>query len=220
MNAEVKVKRGPKFESFTVACTKESSVSRLLELINMTIKDPIEWECSCNQNMCGACAMIINGRPRLACATFVRDIGYNITLEPLSKFPLIKDLKVDRSNIYRILQKVEAYPSGKAKVNTADNERQYLASSCLMCGCCMEVCPDYTGKDEFGSALVMNSLYRTISQEPDIKRKRELLKHYKKQQFIHCTKALSCADVCPLDLPQASMMSRLNHEMLKNMFKH
>lgn len=60
--------------------------------------------------MCGACAMVINGVPRLACSAFLRDIkGDELTLEPLSKFPVIDDLIVDRSIIESNLHRARAY---------------------------------------------------------------------------------------------------------------
>ena len=58
----------------------------------------LAWEHSCLQKKCGACAMVINGRPALACDTRLSDCRQDvITIEPLRKFPVIKDLLVDRS---------------------------------------------------------------------------------------------------------------------------
>ena len=210
MKTEIKIKRGSIFEKYVIDCSEETSVASLLDMINKDSTDPVEWECSCRQNLCGACAMVINGRPALACASFVKDLGTRIRLEPLSAFPLIKDLKVDRSGIHRLLEKLEAYPKEGSHARSADTEGQYQASSCLMCGCCMEICPEYTGKDRFGSALGMNAMYRTVSQEEDSDRRKRLRSLYGKTQLNCCTNSLSCADVCPMHLPITTMMSSLN----------
>jgi len=207
-------KKGSRYDTFHIECSGNMTVAFLLDEINKTAKEPVAWECSCRQKMCGACAMVINGRPRLACNTFVRDIGAGIRLEPLSKFPLIRDLTVDRSGMRDIILKMQAYPTEGAVADYADHERQYLASTCLMCGCCMEVCPGFTGKDDFGSAFAVNSMYRTFSQEKDPERKASLRKGYRKIQNKGCIGALSCAEVCPQKLPQASMMSRINRGLL------
>ena len=54
--------------------------------------------------------MVINGRPALACETFLRDLkGEVITVEPLKKFPTISDLVVDRGVIQENLKKTDAY---------------------------------------------------------------------------------------------------------------
>lgn len=222
MNAEITIRRAEaggresRWEKYTAACTGKSTVAALLAQINETAEDPVDWECSCREGRCGACAMVINGVPRLACAVFVQDIGTRIRLEPLSKFPLIRDLRVDREGIRRLLEKVKSYPLEHAEADSRDSERQYLASSCLLCGCCLEVCPEYTGKDDFGSALLVNCLYRTISQEKDPERRRELKKTYDRNHAANCSKALSCAAVCPMNLPQASIMSRLNAVLPKH----
>ena len=218
MKANVRIKRGGGYAVYETACSGNTTVAKLLDLINMEESDPVEWECSCQQNMCGSCAMLINGRPALACAVFVRDTGENITLEPLTKFPLIKDLKVDRGRIREIASAMKAYPAAGSEADIGGVDRQYLASSCLMCGCCMEVCPNYTGRDLFGGAMAANAMLRTIAQERDKRRRRELSSLYRRNQFNCCTKALSCSEVCPIKLPLASTFSRLNSEMLRAFF--
>jgi len=219
MIANVRIKRSSGFAAYQVECDDDTTVAMLLDNINMNETDPIEWECSCRQNMCGSCAMVINKIPALACASFVRDLGTDIQLEPLSKFPLIKDLKVDRSSIHRMLERLESYHNGDGDADFREHERQYLSASCLMCGLCMEVCPNYTGKNDFGSALAANAMYKTVSQEPDSGRARRLSKTYRKTQFSKCSNSLSCTDVCPLNLPQASTISRINRKMLKRLFR-
>ena len=73
----------------------------------------IRWECSCMQAMCGGCAMVINGVPALACATFADEVkGEELVLEPLSKFPVTADLIVDRGVIYENLNRAKAYLEG------------------------------------------------------------------------------------------------------------
>ena len=215
MNAVVRVKRNGSFTAYKVACTPNTSVAKLLELINMVIDDPIDWECACRQKMCGSCAMVINGRPALACSVFVRELGAKITLEPLSKFPLIKDLRVDRSVMERMIEENRVFLSGTSPADSREHERQYLAASCLMCGCCMEVCPNCSGKDLFGGAMLMNRIYKTASQETDSRARKKLLKSYRNTQFADCSKSLSCADVCPMKLPIPSTFSRLNAKLLR-----
>jgi len=215
--AKLKIKRKTGYKIYEAVCSENSTVAGLLDIINLEESDPVEWECSCRQNMCGSCAMLINKRPSLACSAFVRNTGTDITLEPLSKFPLIKDLKVDRSIIHRLFEKMKVYIDENTIPNFDDTERQYLSASCLQCGCCMEVCPNYTGEDLFGGAMLMNGIFKTISQENSKKHLKELSGIYAKTQFGICTKALSCAEVCPVKLPQASTFSRLNAISLKNL---
>lgn len=86
------------WQEFEFDGSKNSSVATVLKELNSrtplkdnsgTIVTPISWECSCMVRKCGACAMLINERPRLACSTFLHTLkGSTITLEPLSNFRL------------------------------------------------------------------------------------------------------------------------------------
>ena len=106
----------PYWQEFSYEWKENQTVAGMLEELNY--KDDltdingnparrIQWECSCLQGMCGACAMVINHRPALACETFLRDLrGETVTLEPLRKFPTVCDLVVDRGIIQENLKKV------------------------------------------------------------------------------------------------------------------
>ena len=97
------------WQSFTYNGPEHVTVSAILDALNYTDDlfdtegkpaDRIRWECSCMQAVCGGCAMVINGVPALACATYADNVkGKELVLEPLSKFPVIADLIVDRSVI-------------------------------------------------------------------------------------------------------------------------
>ena len=115
------------WQEFEFDGSKNSSVANVLKELNSRtpLKDnsgnivtPISWECSCMVRKCGACAMLINERPRLACSTFLHMLkGSTITLEPLSKFPLVRDLIVDRSNLFENLKKLNLWLESEAYMN-------------------------------------------------------------------------------------------------------
>lgn len=109
----------PYWEIFDADVPCDMSVAGLLDYLNYhdDIVDEngrqttrIGWECSCLQGICGSCAMVINGKPALACETFIRDLkGGEISIRPLQKFPVIHDLLTDRSVIYENLKKENMY---------------------------------------------------------------------------------------------------------------
>ena len=123
MIVRVKRQKGPNdspyWQSFEYNGKLDVTVVAVINFINYSndIKeidgnkvDRIRWECSCLQKVCGGCAMVINGKPALACDTFLKDLkGDELILEPLSKFPVITDLMVDRSIIDENLSRIEAY---------------------------------------------------------------------------------------------------------------
>src|SRR5580698_5362463 len=70
---------------------------------------PVVWESNCLEEVCGACTMVINGKVRQACTALVDRLEKPIRLEPMSKFPLVRDLVVDRHRIFDDFKKVRAW---------------------------------------------------------------------------------------------------------------
>ena len=140
------------WQSFIYNGPAHVTVSAVLDALNYTddlldiegnSASRIRWECSCMQAICGGCAMVINGVPALACATFADEVkGEALVLEPLSKFPVIADLCVDRSSIYENLISAKAYLESLAESDKRQHDHQYSVAKCLKCGLCLEVCPN------------------------------------------------------------------------------
>lgn len=117
---------------------------------------PVAWDCNCLEEVCGACTMVINGRVRQACSALVdrllEENPREIELQPASKFPVVRDLMVDRSRLFRALQRVKAwipvdgyFDMGAGPRQSRENqERSYPLSECMSCGCCLEACPQFT----------------------------------------------------------------------------
>ena len=188
------------------------SVITLLERLGR----PIEYSCSCLQGICGACAMVINSEPKLACKTFLNEEktvieNSEITIEPLSKFPLIKDLKVDRSILFDAMEDCELWLESDSTYHPKDLDFEYEMSLCLMCGCCTEVCPNYKLGDFVGAPAAV-SASKLVNQESDKDHLKSLKKNYKKRFFSHCVKSTSCEDVCPMGIPTQRAISKMNRK--------
>ena len=206
-------------EEFIYDGSPDVSVAGLLEeldhrdeLINSAgeASESIAWECSCLQGVCGACAMVINGRPSLACETFVRDLGDEISIEPLSKFPVIKDLITDRSVIYEDLKKVNAYIEKEKEAAASEYELLYSAAKCLKCGLCLEICPNYTDGGRFYGALFANECF--IVREKSSVYGSAIQSDYNDHFAAGCSKSLACMDVCPMKIPTLSSMAKMNRK--------
>jgi len=117
---------------------------------------PVAWECNCLEEICGACTMLVNGRVRQACSALVdhllEDEPSGIELRPMTKFPVVRDLVVARSRLFRALEKVKAwvpvdgyFDQGPGeRLSQAEQQDAYPLSQCMSCGCCLEACPQYT----------------------------------------------------------------------------
>lgn len=182
-----------------------------LKDVNGTKVSRIDWECSCLQGMCGACAMVINGEPALACEVFLRDLkGDVVTVEPLRKFPVIRDLRVDRSIIYENLREANAYIEEYEGSDPKEHDHQYAAGKCLKCGLCLEVCSNYRKGEKFYGAAFANDCY-LINTRSSL-HKDEIRESYKEHFASGCSKALSCIDVCPMKIPTLASMAKLNRK--------
>ena len=147
----------------------------------------IRWECGCMQKMCGGCAMVINGHPALACGVFINtDDTEILRLEPLTKFPVVEDLIVDRSVIWERQKEALMYLGIRKHPDPKEHDHQYSAAKCLKCGLCLEVCPSYLGaKDDFYGAEFANNAY--LLHSSSLNRKRALEKQYEEHLANHCS---------------------------------
>src|ERR1700719_3668336 len=109
---------------------------------------PIAWDMNCLEEVCGACSMVINGKPRQPCTALVDNLQQPIHLAPMSTFPIVRDLQVDRSRMFDSLKKVKAwipidgtYDLGPGpRMPEAEREIAYHYSQCITCGNCLDVC--------------------------------------------------------------------------------
>lgn len=187
----------------------EMSVATLLKTLNSMADltdvngktvEKIEWECSCLQKKCGACAMRINGKPRLACDTKLGEFKNGvIVLEPLKKFPVITDLIVDRSVMMENLKSIGLWLEKEARHTKKGEDLAYEASRCLQCGCCLEVCPNLIPGEAFYSAASFVPTARVLSELPK-KEKADIIDSYVDKVYKGCGKSLSCRDICPAQI--------------------
>ncbi len=150
------------WERYRVAHEPDMNVISVLQRIaaNPTTVDgrqvsPVSWNCNCLEEVCGACTMVVNGRVRQACSALVDNLlkekPGEIELEPLSKFPVMRDLCVDRSRMFRALHRVRAWVpvdnyldmGAGPKQSREQQEASYPLSQCMSCGCCLEACPQF-----------------------------------------------------------------------------
>lgn len=152
----------PYWELHQLGYEPELNVISLLQRIAAQAKNadgqpvaPVSWDCGCLEEVCGSCTMQINGRVRQSCSALVdrllADNEDEIVLEPMSKFPVVRDLVVDRQRLFRGLERVKAWVPVDSYYNMGSGERQlratqemnYPLSQCMSCGCCTDACPQY-----------------------------------------------------------------------------
>lgn len=190
---------------------------------------PVVWDSCCLEEVCGACTMIVNGKVRQACSALVDKVspdGETITIAPMTKFPLVRDLIVDRSRMFEDLKRVKAWIDLDGSHELGPGPRQapvnqeeaYPLSRCMTCGCCLEACPQVGGASDFIGPAAINQV-RLFNLHPSGKmHASERLEALMEPGGIgDCGKAQNCVEVCPKEIPLVDSIAVVSRQTTKHM---
>ncbi len=189
---------------------------------------PVVWECNCLEEVCGACSMNINGGPRQACSALVANLSQPITLKPLTKFAVVRDLMVDRQVMFDAFRHVKAWTpidgtyglGAGPKVAPEEQERNYLFSRCMVCGCCMESCPQYNSHSAFiGPAPLGQASLFNNNGSGKLNKTQRLRAVTGSGGVQDCGNAQNCVKVCPKEIPLTDAIADLGREATKLLIK-
>ena len=223
----------PYWEEFHLAYRPYMNIITCLQEIQKNPKTfdgrrttPVTWEQSCLEEVCGSCTMVINGRVRQACSSLVDQLGDHIALEPMTKFPVIRDLVVNRRSIFEGFKRVKAWvalekseSSGPGpKISPELAEARYSLSKCMTCGCCLEACPQVNGHSDFIGPAAINQV-RLFNSHPIGARleKDRLLALMEESGIEDCGNAQNCVKVCPKGIPLVTSIIETNREISVNL---
>jgi succinate dehydrogenase / fumarate reductase iron-sulfur subunit len=185
---------------------------------------PVAFDANCLEEVCGACAMRINGKARQACSALVDQLEQPIRLEPLSKFPVVRDLFVDRSRMFENLKRMKAwvpidgtYPLGEGpRMAPEVQQRAYPLSRCITCGNCLEVCPQVNERSDFVGAAIINQVRLFNLHPTGAMHKRERLEAVMGPGGVHdCANAQNCVKACPKGIPLVESISEVNRDAIR-----
>jgi len=186
---------------------------------------PITYDSNCLEEICGSCAMLINGKAMMACSALVDKLmrsGDTITLAPLSKFPVVRDLSVDRSVLFENLKAVKAwvpidgtYDLGQgAKQAPQIQEERYPLSNCISCCCCMEVCPQFNEETGFvGAATIAQAKLFNLDPAGSVLKEDRLRALAGDGGIQECGFAQNCVVACPKGLPLTEAISDMGRDV-------
>lgn len=187
---------------------------------------PVAWESGCLEEVCGSCSMLINGKPRQACTALINSLiaetgSEVITLAPFSKFPLLRDLVVDRSSMFENLKKAKAWidvdnskdQGPGPKISPQKQEIMYQLSTCMTCGCCLEACPQVNSKSPFMGPSVIGQVRLFNIHPVGAMQKAERL-HFMMQEggISGCGNAQNCVLVCPKGIPLTDVIAAIGRD--------
>jgi len=224
-----------RFEEFKVPYVKGTNViACLMEIQRNPVNSagskttPVVWDSSCLEEVCGSCTMNINGRARMACSSLVDKLEQPITLEPLRKFPLVRDLAVDRHRMFDALKQVKAWVNLDGTHNLGPGPRQspkeqaerYVLSTCMTCACCLEACPQIQMQNNFiGAAAISQARLFNMHPSGAMNAEERVRGLMEDGGIQDCGKAQVCVQVCPKEIPLTTSIAAMNREVTKQVIK-
>ncbi|MED2972983.1 succinate dehydrogenase subunit B [Bacillus sp. OV194] len=190
---------------------------------------PITWEMNCLEEVCGACSMVINGKPRQSCTALVDKLEQPIRLEPMKTFPVVRDLAVDRSRMFDALKRVKAwipidgtYDLGPGP-RMPETKRQwaYELSKCMTCGVCLEACPNVNSKSDFIGPAPLSQVRLFNAHPTGAMNKEERLNALMTDGGLaSCGNSQNCVQSCPKGIPLTTSIAALNRDTTFQAFKN
>jgi succinate dehydrogenase / fumarate reductase iron-sulfur subunit len=182
----------------------------------------IAYDSNCLEEICGSCAMLINGKARMACSALVDKLEQPIRLAPLSKFPVVRDLAVDRSVLFENLKAVKAwvpidgtYDLGPAPRQFPQiQEERYPLSNCISCTICMEVCPQFNDVTGFvGAATIAQAKLFNMDPAGSVLKEERLRALAGDGGIQECGYAQNCVQACPKQLPLTEAIADMGRDV-------
>jgi len=185
----------------------------------------------CRAGICGSCAMLVDGRPALACRTLTQNLGDDITLTPLPVFKLIADLSVDTGSWMRDMSerlRTWVHTDGSdVDINVLEQRMEpelaqeiYELERCIECGCCIAACGTAHMRDDFVGAVGLNKIARFHLDPRDTRTDANYYELVGDETGVFgCMTLLGCEDMCPKELPLATQIAYLRRNMARQGIK-
>jgi succinate dehydrogenase iron-sulfur subunit len=222
--------REPVFVSYRIAYSDDMSVLQALQSIKDNQDGSLSFRWSCRMAVCGSCGMMINGEPKLACNTFVRDLAPDaLIIEPLQNFPIERDLVVTVGDFVKKIESI--YPYIIPKVPQTIEEGAYLQtpaqmasyesfSDCINCMLCYAACPQFGANPDFIGPGAMALLQRYNGDSRDGGRQLRLDRIHGEDGVWACTAVGICSEVCPKQVDPANAVNQNKTNSALDFFLH
>jgi len=192
--------------------------------IKASIDSSVAFRRSCREGICGSCAMNINGVNRLACTTYLKDLGSDIRIYPLPAMGVVKDLVPDLTNFYAQYASVKPWlqartpppPDGERLQSKGEQEKIDRPGACILCACCSTACPSYWwNSDRFLGPAALLAAYRWIVDSRDEATGERLDELEDPFRLYRCHTIMNCTDACPKDLNPAKAIAEIKKMLVE-----
>jgi succinate dehydrogenase / fumarate reductase, iron-sulfur subunit len=214
----------PSYREFTIQADPTDRVLDALNQVKWYQDGSVTYRRSCAHGICGSDAMRINGVNRLACKVLIRDVGDQVTIEPLMGFRVLKDLVVDMEPFFAQFRSVLPYLVNDSAVpedgrerrqSVADREQFDDTTKCILCAACTTSCPSFWADENFvGPAAIVNA-HRFIfdSRDQAADRRIEILDD--REGVWRCRTIFNCTEACPREIRITKAIGEVKQAILK-----
>jgi fumarate reductase iron-sulfur subunit len=208
----------PSFTAYNVPYSDDMSVLQALQAIKADQDGSLSFRWSCRMAVCGSCGMMINGEPKLACETFLRDLApAPVTIEPLRNFPIERDLVVTVGDFVRKIESIYPYiiPKEAKQVEagtylqTPGQMAAYESfADCINCMLCYAACPQFGVNPDFIGPGAMAMLQRYNGDSRDGGQLQRLDQIHGEDGVWSCTAVGICSEICPKQVDPANAVNQ------------
>ncbi len=195
------------FETYTVEAEPQDQVLDVLNQVKWYQDGSLAYRRSCGHGICGSDAMRINGVNRLACKVLVRDVGSNITVEPILGLPVVKDMIVDMEPFWAHYRSVKPFfinedPSPQQERLQSPEQRARFDDStkCILCAACTTACPSFWADGEYVGPAAIVQAHRFIFDSRDSAADQRLEILGEQMGVWRCRTIFNCTVACPRDI--------------------
>ena len=209
----VRIRRGgaagdpeERFDEFQVETGPRMTVLDALVAVQSAQEPALSFRYSCRVGMCGTCALKVNGRPAWACRTRLEGLGDEITLEPLTNFPVLRDLAVDMSPFFEKMKRARGWlePTSAAEkapaiIAPGSRERKRIEPhiECITCGICYASCSIVGHDSDYLGPAALNRAYTLVNDSRDALGLERLLEVCTEDGAWRCHSQYNCTESCP-----------------------
>ena len=210
----------PHFDTFEVPFRKEWVVLDALNHVKDKIDGSLTYRWSCRMGICGSCGVMVNGEPKLGCATFLSSYACNgnpVRIEPLRYFAIVRDLVTELTDFLGKLKKVKPWLIPKSELSLSQGEflqtpeqledyKQF--SMCINCTLCYAACPVVGLDPQFvgPAAIALAQRYNKDSRDAGASTRTAILTH--PEGIWGCTFVGECTRVCPKHVDPAGAIQQ------------
>jgi fumarate reductase iron-sulfur subunit len=219
----------PTFDSFEVPLRDDWVVLDALNYIKDRVDGSLSFRWSCRMGVCGSCGMMVNGEPKLTCATFLSHYKPGpVRVEPLRYFPVVRDLVIEMTDFMLKLKSVKPWivredekPLSEGEYlqtpEQLDDYKQF--SMCINCMLCYAACPVYGLDQHFigPAAIALAQRYNKDSRDQGSAERLDILSQH--EGIWGCTFVGECTKVCPKNVDPAGAIQQYKLTATKEWFK-